>query len=328
MKKVLTMLMAIMMVFGTFIVAEAAEGAYAYSSAWKLEVASTNDSGSGLPKAFDGKAETYYHSWFVSKDGVTQKDACPHTITVTFDKALEISSITYLPRQINGNDKSESGIWKKAEIYGSTDGKTFKKLCDATYDVIKSRAITKTDIPKGSYKAIKFVVTDTVNGYNTIGEIQFIGGGAGASASTTTTTTTTAPAPSTAIANNGWKIEASSAFGTGNAIEKAFDGKKETYWHSNYVVKDGAVAEKAQCPHTITVTFDTTSFLVSFKISFVTSFSTVSVTVPLSLLVTTIFTSSSSLYSYISSTFSCISAIIANVAITKTINVIGNDLKK
>ena len=258
MKKVLTMLMAIMMVFGTFIVAEAADGAHAYSSSWKLEVASERDNGASLNKAFDGNDKTYYHSWFQSKDGVTEKDACPHTITVTFDKALEISSITYLPRQINGNDKSESGIWKKAEIHGSNDGKTFKKLCDATYDVAKTRAITKTDIPKGSYKAIKFVVTDTVNGYNTIGEIQFIGGGAGASASTTTTTTTSSATAvtSTAVVNNGWKIEASSAFGTGNAIEKAFDGKKETYWHSNYVVKDGAVAEKAQCPHTITVTFD------------------------------------------------------------------------
>ena len=255
MKKVLTMLMAIMMIFGLLVVAEAAEGAHVYSSAWKLEVASERDTGASLNKAFDGNDKTYYHSWFQSKDGVTEKDACPHTITITFDKALEISAITYLPRQINGNDKSESGIWKKAEIHGSTDGKTFKKLCDATYDVAKTRAITKTDIPKGNYKAIKFVVTDTVNGYCTIAEIEFLGSAAGTSAPATTTTTTTTTT-SAVVTNNGWKIEASSAFGKSNAIEKAFDGNDKTYWHSNYTVVDGKITDKAQCPHTITVTFD------------------------------------------------------------------------
>ncbi len=259
MKKLLALAMAMIMVLAIFIVVEATDGAYTYSSSWKLEVESTNDSGSTLSRAFDGKSETYYHSWFTKKDGETLKDACPHTITVTFDKALEISSISYLPRQINGNDKSESGIWKKAEIYGSTDGKTFKKLTDVSYDVAKTRDLTTTNIPKNNYKAIRFVVTDSVNGYCTIAEIEFFGGEAGATTTTTTPTTpTTTPATgaTSAITNNGWKIEASSAFGTGNSIDKAFDGNEKTIWHSNYTVKDGKIVAKEECPHTITVTFD------------------------------------------------------------------------
>ncbi len=268
--------MALTFAFALFVVAEAEENAYAYSSNWKLEVESERDTGSTLSKAFDGKSETYYHSWFTSKDGVTEKDACPHTITITFDKALEISSISYLPRQIQGNDKSESGIWKKAEIHGSTDGTTFKKLTDATYDVAKTRAVTKTDIPKGNYKAIKFVVTDTVNGYCTIAEIGFLGEFTAATeekkeeAKTETKEEEKSDAPlyepvkvgavsaTGTIAkdahaySSAWDITVSSS--TAGSAQRMFDGDILTYWHSWFTSKDG-VTTKADVPHEVTIIF-------------------------------------------------------------------------
>ncbi len=178
MKKLLALLMAMTLIFTFFVVAEAEETVYTYSSDWNIEIGSKNGGMWAVSTAFDGKNETYWHSWYRAEGAsVVESDKCPHTMTVTFPEAIEITAVSYTPRQ----DSNASGTWKKAEIYGSADGTDFTKLCDATYDVANSRAETKTVIPKNNYKAIRLVTTESVSGYSTIGEIRFYSGGEGAS---------------------------------------------------------------------------------------------------------------------------------------------------
>ncbi len=41
-------------------------------------------------------------------------------------------------------------------------------------------------------------------------------------------------------------------------VKRAFDGVRDTYWHSYFKYIDGALAEKADCPHDVTITFSET----------------------------------------------------------------------
>ena len=53
-----------------------------------------------------------------------------------------------------------------------------------------------------------------------------------------------------------WIIEANSESNSdANSVLRAFDGSRDTYWHSYFRFENGAVVEKAEYPHTITVTF-------------------------------------------------------------------------
>ena len=105
------------------LVEESEEFAYDASKYSKVECNSEKGNMS-IYNAFDGKESTFWHSNYKARESeVIEKDKCPHVITVTFVTELEISAVSYLPRQDN-----TSGAWKKAEIHTSTDGETFKKL--------------------------------------------------------------------------------------------------------------------------------------------------------------------------------------------------------
>ncbi len=242
MKKLLALLMAMTLVFTFFVVAEA-EGAYTRTSDWKVEIGSEHGGMWAVDLAFDGKNETYWHSWYRAEGAtIVEKDECPHTITVTFPEPLEISVVSYTPRQ----DSNATGTWVKGEIHGSTDGVNFTKLKDVTYDVVNGRKEAKTEIPRNSYKAIRFVTTESLSDFSTIAELRFYKDAPIESAPAETKMTKV-------TLENGWIVEASSVLeGT---LTKAFDGNPATYWHSNYTVKDGAIASHDECPHTVIVTF-------------------------------------------------------------------------
>ncbi|MBQ2941950.1 MAG: discoidin domain-containing protein [Clostridia bacterium] len=244
MKKLLALLMAMMLMFTFFVVAEAEDGAYTRTSDWKVEIGSEHGGMWAVELAFDGKNDTYWHSWYKAEGStIVEKDQCPHTMTVTFPEPLEISMVSYTPRQ----DTNATGTWTKAEIYGSTDGVNFTKLVDETYDVVNGRKEAKTEIPRNSYKSIRFVTTESLSGFSTIAELRFYKDAPVESAPAETKMTKV-------TLENGWIVEASSVY-VHNSIAKAFDGNPATYWHSNYTVKDGVVASHDECPHTVIVTF-------------------------------------------------------------------------
>ncbi|MDO5479508.1 MAG: discoidin domain-containing protein, partial [Clostridia bacterium] len=247
MKKLLVLLMAMTLMFTFFVVAEAEDGAYTRTSDWKVEIGSKNGGMWAVELAFDGKNDTYWHSWYKAEGAnIVEKDQCPHTMTVTFPEPLEISMVSYTPRQ----DTNATGTWTKAEIYGSTDGVNFTKLKDVTYDVVNGRKEAKTEIPRNSYKSIRFVTTESLSGFSTIAELRFYKNGDGTSAPSGMATSGYRK-----IANNGWKVEASSFYPPNGAVARAFDGNESTQWHSNYTVENGQVVSHLECPHTLTVTF-------------------------------------------------------------------------
>ena len=142
MKKMLSMLLSIMILM-SFIIVSKAEDAYAKGADWVIEIGSEHGGMWDVSLAFDGKNDTYWHSWYKAEGStIVEKDTCPHEITVKFPEALEIGTVSYTPRQ----DSNATGTWKKAEIYGSTDGESFTKLADVTYDIVKTREETKTEI--------------------------------------------------------------------------------------------------------------------------------------------------------------------------------------
>ena len=38
-------------------------------------------------------------------------------------------------------------------------------------------------------------------------------------------------------------------------VRRAFDGSRDTYWHTYFKYAEGGLAEKADCPHVLTITF-------------------------------------------------------------------------
>ncbi len=258
--------------FSVITVSYAADTVYKAEDSWKIEASS--DKGDTIKKAFDGDTSTYWHTNYEKgSDGKNVIDPCPHTVTVTFPEALEISGVRYIPKQKTEKDASASGAWKAADIYTSTDGKNFKKAASQTFDIAGTRETVDISIAKGKYKAMRIVVTDGVNGYATAAEIGFLGSGASSSGTKTETKTETKTDTKTEtktetkaettgnalLSGNAyeydvlWKIEASSD--KSQSVNFAFDGDTSTYWHTNY--EKGADGKNIiePCPHTVTVTF-------------------------------------------------------------------------
>lgn len=284
MKKIVTILLCIAMLSVGLTAAVSASAPYTDTSAWKITASSELPS-SPITKAFDGDIATMWHTNYTSENGaITSREECPHEITITFPSKLDISAVRYIPRQKTATNGSTAGIWKKAEIYGSTDGKTFQKLADAVYDVSASRAAADTAIARDSYAAIRIVVTSSDGNYGTAAEIQMINPSGTettavettktASATETTEKTSTSseevkspgafsvkgqtPKADTAAdayaCDSSWTIDVSSALGEDYPI-RMFDGNPMNYWHSWYHAEDGKITKKDIAPFTITVTF-------------------------------------------------------------------------
>lgn len=285
MKKHLALILALAMVLCSMIsvLTVSAAGPYTDTSKWTLTVSS--DKGNTAGKLIDGNTATYWHSNYTAEGGtITSHDECPHTIELTFPSAIEISAVRYIPRQKAENDGSTAGIWKTAEIYGSTDGKEYTKLADATYDVGGSRAATDTPIKQAKYKGIKVIVTASENGYGTGAELQMIDpngkeGGTATTAAKTETKTETKPAAApqdnslthapcpepvanvTAmgtrvvgeqISTNGLSIKPSSVSGNQNGT-MMLDGDLNTVWHSNYTASGSTITSHDVSPFCVDV---------------------------------------------------------------------------
>ena len=257
MKKILLIALSLLLIFSLVTVSYAADTVYKAEASWKIEASS--DKSTSIGKAFDGDMSTYWHTnYTVGEDGKNIIEPCPHTVTVTFPEALEISGVRYVPKQKTERDASVSGTWKAADIYTSADGKSFKKAATQTFDVAESRETVDISIKKGKYRAMRIVVTEGINGYATAAEIGFIG--SGASSESKTKTETKPETNSDSLLSERayeydafWKIEASSDKST--SIGKAFDGDTSTYWHTNYTVGEDGKNIIEPCPHTVTVTF-------------------------------------------------------------------------
>lgn len=269
MKKIFAILLSLLMVMSMCMAVSASE-AVPFDSSWEISV--TSQTGTSIKNAFDGDLSTNWHSNYKAEGSkILSHDECPHVITINFGKDTEISGWRYTPRKDN-----ETGTVLAYNIYASKDGENFNKIFTGTFDYeTKTKAeFTPSEASWGAYtmKAVKIEVTNSRGGYGTAAEIEFLKGTSGTAiengeafkGQSTSAPKAEAPAASTALAgellkNDGsWNISASSAYGTGNAAGKAFDGDKSTYWHSAYKAEGTKIVSKEECPHTITVDFGKT----------------------------------------------------------------------
>ncbi len=229
--------------------------------------------GNEIIKAFDGNEKTYWHSEY-SKDGVSTKHENPHMITVIFPEIREISGVTYVPRQKTEKDTSEAGIWQIVEVYTSEDGVKFTYNTKLVYDTVavaqQRETATAALYAAGKFKAIRFKVSG-VSGHGSAAEITFIESGAKNTANvgtvkgdgrTDTYSLKTETVGGEVSEGNSiisadkkkWTVSASCVQKWYEA-DKAFDGKENTYWHSNFSDESGA-STKHDPPHSITAVFD------------------------------------------------------------------------
>ena len=174
MKKTLAIILSAVMILGVVAVLPSF-AAEAYTDAASWIITASSDSIGAIRAAFDGDLGSYWHTSYTVEDGkITSIVRPPHTVTVRFPERREISSVRYVPRPLKVTD-STAGIWKTAEIYVSENGVKFKPAAIATYSdaVITKREAADVKIEKGSYKAIKIVVTDSVGGFAAASEIMF-----------------------------------------------------------------------------------------------------------------------------------------------------------
>ena len=254
MKKLLALILSALLSLSV-ITAVAKEDVYSDTSNWKIECSSQVSESRGILKAFDSDESTIWHSAYKAEGGeITGQDKPPYTITVTFGKALSVTGVRYVPRQISGDDNSSVGIWQKAEFYGSADGSSFKKIGEGSYsdEVAVSRETVDTKVAEGTYKAIRIIVKAAKEGFGSAAEIKFLSG----SVKETPGAKTDAQKGSEMAAGT-WTVSASSAYPSPKRdIINAFDSDETTIWHSAYKAEGGEIVSQDKPPYDIVVTFD------------------------------------------------------------------------
>ena len=248
MKKLLALILSAVLSLSV-ITSIANEDVYSDTSNWKIECSSQISEWRGILKAFDSDESTIWHSAYNAEGGeIVSQDKPPYTITVTFDKALSVTGVRYVPRQISSDDDSSVGIWQKAEFYGSADGSSFKKIGEGSYsdEVAVSRETVDTKVAEGTYKAIRIIVKAAKGDFGSAAEIKFLSG-----------SVKEIPEPqkeeSELVSTADAVITASSQ--RSESVKSAFDSDKTTYWHSNYTDENGIVTSTDPAPYMIGVTF-------------------------------------------------------------------------
>ena len=268
MKKLLALILSALLSLSV-ITAVAKEDVYSDTSNWKIECSSQVSESRGILKAFDSDESTIWHSAYKAEGGeIVSQDKPPYTITVTFGKALSVTGVRYVPRQISGDDNSSVGIWQKAEFYGSADGSSFKKIGEGSYsdEVAVSRETVDTKVAEGTYKAIRIIVKAAKEGFGSAAEIKFLSGSEViVPESVKSGTLTVSPESGNAKKDEAGKDETelvstadaviTASSQRGESVKHAFDSDKTTYWHSNYTDENGIVTSTDPAPYMINVTF-------------------------------------------------------------------------
>ncbi len=255
MKKLLALILSALLSLSV-ITAIAEEDVYSDTSNWKIECSSQISESRGILKAFDSDESTIWHSAYKAEGSeIVSQDKPPYTITVTFDKALSVTGVRYVPRQISGDDNSSVGIWQKAEFYGSADGSSFKKIGEGSYsdEVAVSRETVDTKVAEGTYKAIRIIVKAAKGDFGSAAEIKFLSGDVKETPGTKTDT----PKGSDTTPAGTWTVSVSSAYPSPKRdIINAFDSDETTIWHSAYKAEGGEIVSQDKPPYDIVVTFD------------------------------------------------------------------------
>ena len=214
-KKLLSVLSALTLILALFTVPSFAEE-YLDRSDWTFK-ASSEMSWGFIDEAFDGKKDTFWHTFYKAEGStVTEKDKPPYTIEINLPTAEDVSGIAYLPRQDH-----QSGRLLSFEVYiSSTGNDKGEKAATVTISDQKATDEVKTMFAKTySAKKITIVVTKSAGDIGACAEFNFIGGSGGVKTEESKAESTT----SATLDKSTWTAKASTEIGWG-LVEESFDG--------------------------------------------------------------------------------------------------------
>lgn len=141
------------------------------TSKWDINVNSTV-SWSNIRNAFDGDETTYWHSDYKSEgSAIVSHDLCPYLIEIKLPKVAIISGFKMLPR---GGGASSSGRVTGYNLYVSDkDEGEMTLISSGTFENNASVKFVNFGCALEA-KRINFEVTDGVQGYGVIAELEFI----------------------------------------------------------------------------------------------------------------------------------------------------------
>ena len=177
MKKILSLILVCLMLLSLTIATFAEGNEIKRDASW--QISATDNYGGAVPKlAFDGNAETMYHSYYaVNSDGTMSYERNNHAITVDFGKTINVSGFTYQARTDN-----KSGVMTEFAVYASTDGVNFTEIHTGSFDYGEN--YSDTSLKTASWgntemRAIKIVSVKGYAGHFTAPEITFLEGTSG-----------------------------------------------------------------------------------------------------------------------------------------------------
>ena len=224
-------------------------------STWTI-TSSSSLSWAGPERMLDGNVKTYWHSYYKEQDGkAVDKTPAPYYIDIELPEESVVKGFTYVPRQDNN-----SGYVFNWEAYKIGDDGTETKLGAGS---LANDANAKSGIwEETSLKKLRIVFTKAT-GVGTCAELYLIGKGEGGVKSATTEKKEETKDKN--VNDKGWIVTASSEKSWAPGV-RAFDGKMDTYWHTDYKEEGGKVINHDMPPHDLKVTFPEKKTIAGFII--------------------------------------------------------------
>ena len=174
-----------------------------------------------IENSFDGKSNSFYHS----KWNNSTSDYFPITLDYNFSKSFDFTGFIYYPRQ----DGSINGNFKKIEVWVSTaNNSNYTKVDEYDFEGRSAASTVALLTIVKDVKSVRFIIksgSGDGQGFASCSEMEFYGN-----------------QPITGKIENDIKVKVSrgeaSSYESSSSFENSFDGKSNTFYHSNWNNKD------------------------------------------------------------------------------------------
>ncbi len=249
MKKLISSLLVICLILSLGAFSVSAEGAKLDKSGWKIEVSSMF--GNSAQYAIDGKAESYWHSFYEVVDGTAaNKAGAPHELTITLPSLTVISGFSYTPR----TGGSTTGFVTKYELYAADATSGLRLITSGEFEKKLEEQAVKFD-SNIEAKTIVFKMTETVATSGVVAEFDLFSEDSSLKRKALSEFSGVVEKKVTTEVvegKNSWTAEVSGAMGKMDG-KWVLDGDRSTYWHTFYEVVDGVAGNKTPPPHDLTL---------------------------------------------------------------------------